>query len=551
MRIWLLMFVASFGAAAQSIPPRDAPGARGAGTAIVRGRVIAAATNEPLHRVRVTLVGSAASTPPSAYTDTRGEFEITGVPAGTYRVSASRAGYLTVQYGQRRPREAGRTLEVRDGDVVERLDIALHRGGVLAGWIADDLGDPYPFVRVDAVEYMYLRGRRVPAPVAWTTTDDRGEFRLGGLAPGTYVLRASSVETWSSDDGATAHAYARTYFPGVAALDQAQRVSFSAGETLASLNFRLIAGRAARIRGVMRDANGEPMALQAISLDRATRGANGGLFALSRGATPARTDANGSFAFDGLAPGEYVVYSGSDAEGARVSVVVEEGDARSVVLTPRKPSAIAGAIVTDEGTAPPFPPTRLRVTPVDADPRATRPSFTGPRATTVGRDWTFRVEALDGAYLFRVDGLPDGWMLKAVRIEGGDVTDAPLNVPAGGADRTGLQIVLSRHGGRVDGRAVDRRDAPAADSTVVIFAADPAKWTLASRFVKTARPDGDGRFSIAGLPPGAYRAIARDFVADGQWEDPEFLTSVARDSVRFELAEHGSETLTLKLEPPR
>jgi hypothetical protein len=96
----------------------------------------------------VTLNGAVAN-PPTAVTDTRGEFELTDVPAGSYALTATRAGYLTIQYGQRRPREAGRTLEVAAGQTVERIDMALPRGAVLAGRIVDETGDAAPGVRVE------------------------------------------------------------------------------------------------------------------------------------------------------------------------------------------------------------------------------------------------------------------------------------------------------------------------------------------------------------------------------------------------------------------
>lgn len=70
------------GAPQQPPPPRDLP-ATAAGTAVVRGRVTAAATGQPLHRVRVTL-NTSNPNPPTTVTDTRGMFELTNVPSGKY-----------------------------------------------------------------------------------------------------------------------------------------------------------------------------------------------------------------------------------------------------------------------------------------------------------------------------------------------------------------------------------------------------------------------------------------------------------------------------------
>ena len=51
----------------------------------------------------------------------------------------------------------------------------------------------------------------------------------------------------------------------------------------------------------------------------------------------------------------------------------------------------------------------------------------------------------------------------------------------------------------------------------------------------SARPDQQGRFRIAHLPPGAYLAIAVEYVAEGEWMDPEWLERAARKATKFTL----------------
>jgi hypothetical protein len=516
---------------AQATPPRDTSATRSSGTAVIRGRVTAAATKQPLHRVRITL-NAQNPNPPTAVTDTRGEFEFTSLPAGFYSMTATRAGYLPLQYGQRRPQEPGRTIELQDGETLERVDMALVRGGVLSGVISDDAGDLYPGVRVEALEFRYLRGRRVLVQANSAITNDLGQYRLPSLPPGIYFLRASSTDTWEGDDGANTFAYATTYYPGVTGSDQAEPLTLGIGQDLTNLNFALRPGRAATITGVLQTATGEPVPSQTIHLSRATRGVGGALFSTQAGAADVRTDASGSFTFSKLAPGEFIVGTGTEADSATVSVVVAEGDVRQVVLTPRKRAALSGTVVSDDGSPVLFPSSRLRIVPVPADPESLLPSFTGPGATSVGRDWTFRLTNMTGQYLFRVDGLPPEWMLAGVMLNARAITDTPLSIRPGDADISGVQVVLSRKGGKVDGQVVLPDGGAAPDSTVLVFAADSARWTLASRFVRAVRPDNAGRFSVTGLPPGAYRAVASDFVADGQWEDPGFLGTLAESATR-------------------
>jgi hypothetical protein len=171
--------------------------------------------------------------------------------------------------------------------------------------------------------------------------------------------------------------------------------------------------------------------------------------------------------------------------------------------------------------------------------------WAGPNAQPPRPDWTFRIVNMSGQYLFRVTGLPEDWRLGAVLLAGRDIIDTPLPFSRGNADVEALQLVLTRKMARLEGRVLDRTGAATTDASVIVFAESRATWGIGSRFVRATRPDRDGGFTIAALPPGTYRVIARDFVAEGQWEDPEFLQSLLRDAARVELKDGVSESLTL------
>ena len=90
-------------------PPRDGAPAPAAGTASISGRVVQLETDQPVRRVQITARGSDASSQVySAITDTEGRFELTKVAAGRYQLAAAKAGYVTLQHGQRRPLEGFR-----------------------------------------------------------------------------------------------------------------------------------------------------------------------------------------------------------------------------------------------------------------------------------------------------------------------------------------------------------------------------------------------------------------------------------------------------------
>ena len=86
------------------------------------------------------------------------------------------------------------------------------------------------------------------------------------------------------------------------------------------------------------------------------------------------------------------------------------------------------------------------------------------------------------------------------------------------------------------------------DYTVVVFPTDDQKWTLPqNRWMASARPDQEGRFRFGALPPGDYYAIALEYVAEGEWQDPEWLARAAKTATKFTLDEGASRTLDLKL----
>jgi Carboxypeptidase regulatory-like domain len=544
--IVVLSFLLAAGArsaAAQTPVAGQVPtAARQPASAIIRGRIAAADSGKPLRRVRVSLVVAGANVPPIVVsTNTQGRFEMKNVAAGLYRVSATRAGYLTVQYGQRRPREEGSTVQVDDGQVLEHIDFALPRGGVFAGRITDESGEPYPGVRVEALELRYRGGRRVPFPTGGATTDDLGQFRIGGLPPGTYYLGATSSETWLGPAKDT-YGYAYTYFPGVTA-EQVQAMSVTLAQQRTDLDFSLRASRTSRLSGRVLSASGESAQGELVSL---LREVGPGLVASSPVAS-ARTARDGTFEIRAVPPGNYVLdtarTSGGRYESASLRLTVAGADIEDVVLAPRSSSTVSGSVITDEGGLPPFPPSRLRILLVPGDEDKVLP--TG-RLQAVAADGSFRLQGIGGPFLFRLDGLPDGWMLKTVRLGDDDVSEAPFDVPTGGKEINGLQMIVTQKVGKLSGDIVDSAGKPVTDSTVIVFSEDAKLWGPASRFVRTTRPDSDGHFAIVGLPAGRYRAIVRASIEDGQSEDAHFLESLRHDASVVELLEGESTTVTLK-----
>jgi hypothetical protein len=265
---------------------------------------------------------------------------------------------------------------------------------------------------------------------------------------------------------------------------------------------------------------------------------------MTSGARSVKTESDGSFEFRDVPAAQYALSSG----GASIDLSVEGSDVKDLVLAQKVGSTVTGSVITDDGGVPPFPSSGVRVMLVAGSENVLPTVY----YNAVSTDWSFKLSNLGGPFMFRIRGIPDDWTLAAVRLNDRDITDAPWDVPMRGQELSGLQIVVTQKIGKVSGTVADSRGAPTSAATVVIFSDEPELWIPGSRFVRTTRPGADGTFSISGLPAGTYRAIARDFIEDGQWEDRKFLEEARADAVRFVLSDGGVETISLKVpEPPR
>jgi len=165
---------------------------------------------------------------------------------------------------------------------------------------------------------------------------------------------------------------------------------------------------------------------------------------------------------------------------------------------------------------------------------------------SVKADGTFELKGLSGTRIVRVASLPPGWMLKSVRVNGNDVTDTGIDFKAGEAV-TGVDVVVTSKLTEVNG-TVKAGSEQAKDYTLVVFSDEPQKWSIPnSRFVAGTRPDQEGRFQIKNLPAGGYLAIAVDYLAQGEWNDPDVLERLKPKATSFSIDEGETKTLNLTL----
>jgi len=204
-------------------------------------------------------------------------------------------------------------------------------------------------------------------------------------------------------------------------------------------------------------------------------------------------------------------------------------------------STITGRITLDgSGTIRPNG-VELVLTSIDAD--LSSPESGATRAE-IHEDWTFRLAGISGPRRLRVVRTPAGWMVKAIFVNGIDVTDTPL--PFGTRDQSlsDVDVVLTNRITQVSGTVTDARGDPATDAMVVAFSTDRDRWYPESRFFDAARI-ADGKFTLRGLPSGDYFVVAIDEGSD--WQEAALLDLLTTRATRVTLSDGQQTAVNLKV----
>jgi hypothetical protein len=144
-----------------------------------------------------------------------------------------------------------------------------------------------------------------------------------------------------------------------------------------------------------------------------------------------------------------------------------------------------------------------------------------------------------------VDGLPQQWVLKSVDVGGTDVTDTALDFK-GTEQITGARITLTDKVTELNGSAT-LGGAAAKDYSVVVFADDAAKLVFPTRYFRSVRGNQQGRFTVRGLPPASYLAVAVSHLEEGEAQDPEFLRQLRDRASSVSLREGETRTVELRV----
>jgi protocatechuate 3,4-dioxygenase beta subunit len=203
--------------------PQPGQGPPGAGTSLT-GRVVTGTGPEarPVRRARVTLLARGGTGPRITDTDTKGAYRFDRVPAGDYKVTVEKPGFVKL-----------------DADAAPHATLTMERGGAIEGVVTDAAGDPVLNVVVAALQPQPDGAK--PKLVAQTRTDDLGRYRLHSLAAGDYVVEAATDQTFLRNaflmPGEKRPDINRSYYPaGATTLDESKPVHVSAARDASAVD---------------------------------------------------------------------------------------------------------------------------------------------------------------------------------------------------------------------------------------------------------------------------------------------------------------------------
>ncbi len=563
----------------------------------IEGRVANAMTNEPVRKATVTLIsapqpgqqgqpgqnraqagqlampqfGGGAGSRLAVTTDAEGKFIFENVSPGQYRLSAEKAGFvresgggMTFMGGGPMGGRAmatlgiGATYKVTEGGSTSGVILKLLPQGVASGKILDEDGDPFGQVRVTISEWNYSSGTARFQPVGAAETDELGNFRIANLPPGRYYLSAEKSGGLSNGRargaarqaarsapivaGEETFSYARTYYPGVEELEQAQRIDIQAGQDMSGISLTLRKRRVFLVSGELSGLNPDGRYMVQLSKSDGISQSlpemlmGGGMGSMAR-------VQDGRFTAANILPGNYTIRVNEVGNRrprliARGEVAVSNGDVLNAAVAAVSPASIQGRIsVEGQNTVPQELQTlRLEYRPLDGG------MGFGAQPMQIGPDGAFALTDISPErYGLSLAAERLNMFVKSITFNGVDIRLSGLDLRNGGAGQ--VSIVLSPKVASLNGRV---QLADGAEPGTILAYQEPYNPKGFGAKIFRASVQTDGSFTLSNLAPGSYKLFAVEEANSKLMNDPEWQAAQASEAVTVELGESATKSVSMR-----
>ena len=513
--------------------------------AAVTGQITETVHGKPLPTITLTLRGTLHGTPPegdsySTQTDAEGRFRIEGVLPGRYSVGFTAQKFVW-PLRKDGTSETPAPLTLTPGER-HTLDFQLTPTGIISGRTLDAEGDPIRDVSVQAMQYGYNNGKRELNSRASAQSNDRGEYRLYNVSPGTYYLQATSRPNMGGGFAMPneqirgtrpPQGFVATYYPNVRDAASGEPLKLAPGDELSRIDIRMVPEMlyTVRVKVLTPAATG---VYPVFTLQNRMSGGRNGNF--NSGGV------NGMGEFRGVLPGSYQLTGTMRSNGNNqepqsylhqtVEVVDHDVEIDAPAFAPV--FDVTGSVLVD--ATPPFPLQRIRLTM-----RREYPDMVQDPNTTLAADGTFVLHgAVPDTYNLTAT-IPAGAYLKSVKLGTRELPDLHVDLSGGAAP---LVILVGTDGGRIKG-AVENAAGESSVRTPVTLYPEGKQRDRQDR-VKTVATDANGRYDIKDIAPGDYRLYAWESSDLAPSRDPDFRKAYESQSVTVSVTPGGNLVVALK-----
>lgn len=533
----------------------------------IKGTVIDEGTGQPLYGVRVA-ANFDEDNSVEAFTRADGTYDITGLKSGSYVVSfddistTDPAGqmYVTEFYPGASNSASATNVTVTAPSAVVGIDATMKRGCSISGTVTD--ADTLMPIFQDAEYYWNSPNITVynaaGMEAGWTTADENGYWRIGGLPDGTYKVKFCD---WLYNDATGEYGgllYTTQWYNDQASEDSAIEIILNASNARKGVDARMdSSGQSGSLSGTVTDGtSGNPLPCVPITLYMAFDNGEGGFWWNMVDMPYATTDEAGQFTYDYLMPGTYRALVGGweDTEyGVTYSAVpgydycyygggTELNTASDIEVAAGAYVGITQELVRSEGCLP------IQGTINGGAVAAGMPVFIetydfvngwwntwGTAVTTASGSWsypaiageTYRIGYNQSDCLEADPGYVQGWYPSALSAD-----DAGSVVVAVAGPTVANGSVLSA--GSITGRVTTAGNVPVQNGFVAAWTFDGTYWN----WTQETRTDSEGYYTLGGLLAGNYRV---SFSAP--WVNPTRLaTEYYPDKMNVDLGQNVAVT---------
>ncbi len=509
-------------------------------TGEIGGIVVSSTTGEPLAgaAVGVSSRSSRGQRRRRTTTGPDGRFHLSGLVAGEYAVLVDKTGFE-----QRGILRTTAKLRLAEGEARKSVRIALRPAAVITGRVLDAHGDPLRGAHVRVFRRSYHPGRNRWRAAGSVSSNDLGEYRIYGLAPGKYAVRARPPRE-TAPPGILYYESAREFYPGVPEADQAALIRVSWGSEVSAVDFELGAAPDTSLGGVALDGDtGKPCpCFLRVSGDD------------GQGHGQIMAGPEGLFAFRGLAPGSYYISASPGGHrSARLPVQVTESPTDDIALVTTDGLTVSGEVAFEdrEDTLEDQPPGAeerprpLQVVLTDKIEvnRTRRTSIPAPQTSGL-----FEISRLlSGPYRISLRNLPTGGYLRAVTLAGRRLDKPEITVPPD-TSVSSLKLEVAFDGAVVSGTVKPPEGVGADEISTGWVVVIPDK-TNGYQYRGRLRLDTNASFTLPGMPPGGYTLYSVPAPDTFDLWDPQVRRALKASGKRVRLSAEDQVSVELPFIP--